>query len=111
MNGKSQKRTAVPGAKPAVAPGATDKKVASSFELMAPNAKEVVVTGDFTSWSATGIAMKKGGNGLWKTTVNLKPGKYEYKFVVDGQWWNDPNNATTVGNSFGSLNSLKVVAA
>jgi 1,4-alpha-glucan branching enzyme len=111
MNGKSQKKAAAPSTKPAAAPSVPEKKVATSFELMAPNAKEVVVTGDFTSWSATGIAMKKGANGLWKTSVNLKTGKYEYKFVVDGQWWNDPNNATTVGNSFGSLNSLKVVAA
>lgn len=106
-NSKGQKK---PAAKPPVAASSADKKVVS-FELMAPNAKEVVVTGDFTSWSSTGIAMKKGSNGNWKTAVNLKPGKYEYKFVVDGQWWNDPNNKATVTNSFGSLNSQKIVNA
>jgi 1,4-alpha-glucan branching enzyme len=111
MNGKSQKKPAAPIAKPAAAPSAAEKKVVANFELMAPNAKEVLVTGSFTSWSSTGIAMKKGANGLWKTSINLKPGKYEYKFIVDGQWWNDPNNNATTSNSFGSLNSVKVVNA
>jgi 1,4-alpha-glucan branching enzyme len=112
MKEKSQKKTVARGTKPAPpAAGPADKKVVANFDLMAPNAKEVLVTGDFTSWSSTGITMKKGANGQWKTSINLKPGKYEYKFIVDGQWWNDPNNKATVGNSFGSLNSVKVVNA
>ena len=76
MNGKSQKKPAGTTAKP-TAPAAdapVEKKVVTSFELTAPNAREVLVTGDFTSWSATGIAMKKGANGLWKTSINLKAG-------------------------------------
>jgi 1,4-alpha-glucan branching enzyme len=107
MNGKGQVKKTVPAAPKA----SVEKKVSVAFELMAPNAKQVVVTGDFTSWSATGIAMKKQPTGLWKTSVDLKTGKYEYKFVVDGQWWNDPNNPNTVANSMGSLNSLKIVNA
>jgi 1,4-alpha-glucan branching enzyme len=107
MNGKGQVKKTVPMAPKAT----TEKKVAVSFELMAPNAKLVVVTGGFTNWSATGIGMKKQPNGLWKASIDLKPGKHEYKFVVDGQWWNDPNNSSTVGNSMGSLNSVKIVNA
>jgi len=106
MNGKGQMRKTV-----SAAPKAPEKKVAVSFELMAPNAKVVAVTGGFTNWSATGVAMKKQPNGLWKASVDLKSGKHEYKFVVDGQWWNDPNNSNTVGNSMGSLNSVKIVNA
>jgi len=79
------------------------------FELMAPEAKKVYLTGSFNAWSKTGLEMSKSKAGLWKTSVNLKPGKYEYKFIVDGQWWNDPKNNAKVTNSFGSQNSLKEV--
>ncbi|MDD5438762.1 MAG: helix-turn-helix domain-containing protein [Candidatus Omnitrophica bacterium] len=79
------------------------------FELMAPEAKKVSLTGSFNSWAKTGIEMAKSKAGLWKTTVNLKPGKYEYKFIVDGQWWNDPKNNYKVTNAFGSQNSVKEV--
>ncbi|MBN3038574.1 MAG: helix-turn-helix domain-containing protein [Candidatus Omnitrophica bacterium] len=84
--------------------GTKKKKV--DFQLSAPEAKKVYITGDFNSWSEKGITMKKSKTGTWKTSVNLKPGRYEYKFIVDGQWWNDPTNDNTVNNSFGSTNSV-----
>jgi 1,4-alpha-glucan branching enzyme len=43
--------------------------------------------------------------GHWSITVPLAPGRYEYKFLVDGRtWWNDPA-APTVPNVWGSENS------
>lgn len=79
------------------------------FELMAPEAKKVLLAGDFNSWDEDGIALKKSRGGLWKTSLSLKPGRYEYKFIVDGQWWLDPANIDTINNTYGSLNSLKEV--
>ncbi|MFA5087573.1 MAG: helix-turn-helix domain-containing protein [Candidatus Omnitrophota bacterium] len=82
----------------------------TTFELKAPAAKKVALTGDFNSWDKSGIAMEKDKNGLWKTSVSLKPGKHQYKFIVDGQWWNDPANKNTVMNPLGTLNSVKDIA-
>ncbi|MBU1998678.1 MAG: glycogen-binding domain-containing protein [Candidatus Omnitrophica bacterium] len=49
---------------------------------------------------------KKDTTGFWKAKVSLKPGKYEYKFFVDGSWISDPKSQNTVYNSFGSQNSI-----
>ncbi len=77
-----------------------------TFALAAPKAGKVALTGSFNSWDKSGMSLKKDKSGTWKTDLNLKPGKYEYKFIVDGQWWTDPANRSTVRNSFGSENSL-----
>ncbi len=78
----------------------------AAFTLMAPNAAKVAVTGSFNSWNKTGMPLKKEKNGAWTGVLNLKPARYEYKFIVDGQWWTDPANRNTVRNSFGSDNSV-----
>lgn len=80
------------------------KKV--KFELYAPEAKKVVLTGDFLSWKEDGLLMKRNKKGQWTTSINLLPGRYEYKFIVDGQWWTDPVNSNVVFNSFGTQNSV-----
>jgi len=87
----------------------TAKALRVDFELLAPDAKKVAVTGNFSSWDASGVSMKKIKGGVWKASVSLEPGKYEYKFIVDGQWMNDPSNNNTVKNQFGTLNSVKDV--
>lgn len=81
------------------------------FQLNAPNMNNVTLTGDFNGWSQTGISMKKEKTGLWKTEIELKAGRYEYKFIVDGKWWTDPANKHTAINSFGDVNSVIEVSA
>ena len=46
------------------------------------------------------------GAGLWQTTLALKPGRYQYKFVVDGEWMADPEAKQNVFNVHGTLNSV-----
>lgn len=53
--------------------------------------------------------MKARGDGHWEATVSLAPGRYEYKFVVDGQWIPDPMATEQVWNRHGTLNSVKHV--
>lgn len=79
---------------------------ATEFSLHAPDAKEVVVTGSFNDWNKEEHHAKRNKNGLWKAKVTLPPGRYEYLFLVDGNWWTDPENPTTVWNSFGTANSV-----
>ena len=55
--------------------------------------------------------MKKGNAGVWRKTVMLFPGRYEYRFLVDGQWINDLQNPETCLNCFGTLNNVVTVSA
>jgi hypothetical protein len=49
------------------------------------------------------------GNGVWTKALELKPGVYEYLFVVDGNWVADPGSAVTVSNPFGGINCCVTV--
>jgi 1,4-alpha-glucan branching enzyme len=80
------------------------KKVTFSVDLS--GAKEVILMGDFNNWNSKKHLMKKDGNGVWNKAVILPPGSYEYKFLVDGQWKEDPQNDQTCLNCFGSHNNI-----
>jgi hypothetical protein len=80
--------------------------VSASFAFYDPQAKQVNLSGEFNGWSPTATPMKRQGVGLWLTTLALRAGCYQYKFVVDGHWLPDPNAHAFVPNEFGSLNSV-----
>ena len=77
-----------------------------TFKLEASEAKEAILAGDFNSWDTKKHIMKRDNKGGWSKIVTLAPGSYEYKFLVDGEWQNDPSNDQVVSNSFGTLNNL-----
>ncbi|HQJ15332.1 MAG TPA: isoamylase early set domain-containing protein [Candidatus Omnitrophota bacterium] len=79
---------------------------ATKFQIFAPQAKKVSVAGSFNNWDPTKVIAKKDTNGNWTVSVSLKPGRYEYKFLVDGSWVNDPKCSDAVYNSFGTQNSV-----
>lgn len=83
------------------------KKV--QFESPAPEAQEVYLAGDFNNWDSSANPMKKDKKGIWKTALSLKPGRYEYRFLVDGNWENDPSCCNCVPNEFGSQNCVRIV--
>lgn len=88
------------------------KKVAEGvlFSLHAPHASAVSVTGAFTKWSRGGIPLVRDPkDGLWKVVIDIKPGEYEYRFVVDGVWIRDPGNKKFAPNGFGQENSVLLV--
>jgi 1,4-alpha-glucan branching enzyme len=85
------------------------RRVTLSFD--APYAKEVSLMGNFNKWNAKTHPMKKNESGVWKKTVMLQPGRYEYKLMVDGQWQNDPGNRQTCMNRFGTHNNIIVVSS
>ena len=80
------------------------KKV--TFKISAPNAKDVRLAGDFNSWDASRATLKKSKDGVWKRDLSLKTGRYEYKYLVDGQWQRDPLNNLSVANTYGTENSI-----
>ena len=69
----------------------------------------VKLAGNFTNWDQGAIVMTKGRFGEWKAQTNLEPGEYEYKFLADGNWINDPKADRLAHNSMGSDNSVKIV--
>lgn len=77
-----------------------------SFELVDPDAKAVFLCGDFNDWSTIATPLQADKTGRWKTAVFLKPGRYEYRFLVDGEWRNDQRPVYLVDNAFGSQNCL-----
>ena len=77
-----------------------------SFSFEGPDARKVILVGDFNNWDPQKHAMKHNGKGTWNKTVMLAPGRYEYKFFVDGDWKIDPKNSQTCSNSFGTQNSV-----
>ena len=55
--------------------------------------------------------MKSDGHGTWKKTLMLSPGKYEYKFFIDGAWQEDHRNSQRCLNCFGTQNNVIVLSA
>ena len=82
-----------------------------AFVIDAPFAQHVHLAGDFNGWEMTTLPLRKDADGLWRTSIELAPGRYGYKFLVDGQWVNDPNCPITEANQFGSLNNVVEVKA
>jgi len=80
-----------------------------TFTYIDPSAQNVAIAGEFNQWSATANLMQKDSSGAWTTSIPLKPGKYQYKFVVDGNWKTDPTNPDGVDDTFGGKNSVRTV--
>jgi 1,4-alpha-glucan branching enzyme len=79
------------------------------FLLEAPNAKDVILMADFNNWDRNAHHMKQDENGTWNKTVVISPGRYEYKFLVDSEWWHDPKSLEVCYNKHGTLNSVITV--
>ena len=82
-----------------------------SFSLVALHAQQVALVGDFNAWDLRKHPMKKDADGIWRKTVILAPGTYEYKFFQDGQWVMDPANDRQCPNRFGTRNNIVVVTS
>ena len=77
------------------------------LEYYVPEAKRVCVAGSFNDWQPDAGAMQPQADGLWIIALELPPGTYEYRFVVDGcHWCSDPNAPETVLNPFGDYNAV-----
>lgn len=79
------------------------------FEFPAPEAQKVSLVGNFNNWDTLANPMQKKKNGIWKVIMELKPGRYEYRFYVDEKWENDPSCAGCVPNELGSMNCIRIV--
>jgi hypothetical protein len=107
-------RTATAAAAPGRAPTAPEPRTrpnSVSLVFVKPEAKQVFVAGSFNQWRPEKTPLSPAGNGRWVGDLAVTPGKYEYLFVVDGQWIPDPNAKEAVQNPFGGWNSVLTVSA
>ena len=83
----------------------------TQFSTRFETAQRVQIAGDFNGWSSLSTPLMAGDNGKWTTKLALPPGRYRYRFVVDGKWTNDPHNGQVETNEYGELNNIVEVAA
>ena len=77
------------------------------FSFKDPAASTVRLAGDFNDWNPDLISMQfDEASSLWRTAVPLEPGSYQYRFVVDGEWRDDPNNPNRKHDPYGGMNSI-----
>lgn len=96
-----QNRTTDYAAKPAV------------FSCHSDTAEAVFLAGSFNDWDPTATPMARGDGGDWTASLKLAPGRYEYKFVVDGEWCCEPGCTAVkvecprcIMNDFGTMNRV-----
>ena len=94
------------------------KTAGTEFSCRAPHAGIVYLAGTFNGWDPTAKALTRRADGTWAATLDLPPGRYEYKFVVDDRWCCEPDGEESgtggpgcVPNSFGTMNRVVEVPA
>ncbi|MCF8228765.1 MAG: hypothetical protein K9J24_07450, partial [Bacteroidales bacterium] len=84
------------------------EKVVFTFDPGEEKYKMVQMAGEINGWNPAATPLEKSGE-VWKTTLLLNPGTYQYQIVADGKWMLDPRNPDSVDNNAGGFNSLMQV--
>jgi 1,4-alpha-glucan branching enzyme len=79
------------------------------FRVKMDGAQEVILTGDFTGWATDRLKLDPAGPGEWKGFLELPPGSYQYRLIVDGQWRDHAEESRRVPNPYGSENCILTV--
>jgi AMP-activated protein kinase-like protein len=70
-------------------------------------ADRVALCGEFNDWSVDSTTLAHQGDGTWSVTVPLAPGTYRYKYLLDGETWENGSNANRYEeNAYGTLDSV-----
>jgi cyclomaltodextrinase len=81
-----------------------------TFDPKEKKYKKVQIMGDMNDWNPAKNSLKLKED-VWETDLQLFPGKYQYKFVVDGKQILDPANSLTIDNNIGGSNSMVYVGS
>lgn len=104
LHPKPQKQRAVGKAEESAHHG---KLIAFSFR--APWASTVFLAGCFNGWDPHATPLHRHDDGTWTCSLSIEPGEHQYRFVVDGEWQDDPLNANRCRNEFGTENCILMV--
>lgn len=92
--------------KPVTAPVSAPQERLVDFSFHAPGAFSVNVVGSFNKWTPGSLRLEKDSAGTWRGKMLLKPGIYQYRVFVDGEWFDDPGAEKTAPNEFGTRNAI-----
>jgi 1,4-alpha-glucan branching enzyme len=103
--------TTVAAATPAgAAPAATSATAEGVPFVWKGSGNSVAVAGEFNAWNTGADPLAKQADGSWAVTRKLEPGRYLYKFVIDGNTWKeDPTAKESADDGYGGKNSVVVV--
>lgn len=82
------------------------------FVCHVPDAESVCLAGTFNDWDPQRTLMERGEDGAWRAELQLDPGRYEYKFLINGHWCCEPGHGEDtelphcVRNAFGTMNRV-----
>lgn len=90
---------------------AQEETFSVQFEYQAPaNTSSVAVAGTFNNWSTNANPMKQvGSSNIWKITLSLSAGDFQYKFVINGSTWLIDPKAKSISDGNGNTNSTLTV--
>jgi len=77
-----------------------------TFKFYAPEAQSVFIAGSFNEWNSATNPLEKNKEGNWSTVVDLVPGRYEYRFIADSLWKDDPACKVRNLNQYGGYNCV-----
>lgn len=88
----------------------------TTFSCYAPEAEDVFLAGSFNDWNPEATPLENDDQGSWSVALELAPGRYEYKFLVNGRWCCYPDrddqsqdSPDCVPNPHGTMNRIIVV--
>jgi chromosome partitioning protein len=102
---------------PEVIPVQSDATESAAREVVvqfrAQDVTDVRIAGDFNGWvpdkGVRSMIQSEGAARVWTKILQLPPGTYEYRYVVDGEWQADPDNPNTAEGPVGNKNSVLIV--
>lgn len=103
-----KKTTANTTRQPAPKPSSWDNPIIE-FKVTLPKAQTVALVGTFNGWDSKRTQLRNEGGGVWRILLPLAAGRHEYRYVVDGQWQEDPAAKEFSPNPFGGRNSVVTV--
>ncbi len=80
-----------------------------TFSFYAPLSSRVSVAGSFNGWNAESYQLLRREDGFWIGEFVMQPGRYEYMFVIDGNWENAQGTQEKVDNGMGGFNNVLIV--
>lgn len=87
-------------------PAPDDLPAGATLRLYQPEARAVFVAGSFNDWDPAATPLTRGAEGEWTLELRLAPGYYEYRFVVDDEWRDDPDAPEYLPNPYGGANAI-----
>ncbi len=96
---------------PGVGSGPERVEGGAIFRYHHTDARTVHLVGNFNDWSPGADPMTDAnGDGEWSLFYPLEPGRYAYKFVINGKRWiPDPTNSVHEPDGFDGINSIVVI--